>query len=702
VVLLKLWGQSQVSQQKLNPELLELLIVVELVKVKASLHFGVDYYPEHWPRERWARDADLMGELGFNTVRLAEFAWSKIEPKEGEYNFGWLDEVLDMLGKKGMKAIIGTPTAAPPPWIVKAHPDILEIDGYGKRKAEGTRKNYCANNPHYVEHSKIIVEKMVLHYKDNQNVLGWQIDNEFGVDLCYCENCVKAFRDWLRGKYQSLEELNRACGLIFWGQEYGSWDEIYPPRPLFGIQNPSLSLEWRRFSSDCWVEYQQVQVDIVRKHVPHQIITHNFMGLYKELDYFKLAETLDMVSFDYYPRWGPSIDYAASAMAHDVMRSLKKKPYWIMELQSGAVKTHMAPIPRPGEIRLWTIQSVARGADGTLYFRWRSCRFGAEEYWHGILDHDGVPRRRYLEVKKVSEELRKVAPYVEGTFIKPEIAITLTYDNLWALDLEVGYGDRNYYGIHSWEPTLDCYRALYAKNILVDFVNPVSDEVTDYKAIFVPSLMLMNQKIEENMRFYVKEGGILIATPRTGVKDSNNNIVDQSLPGVLSDVFGITIEEYTGLPGDGTVEIRSVDAQVGVQNIYKGRNWAEMLSPNEAKAAAYYQTGIYKEKPAVTINRFGDGAAMYVGSFPDREFYLTLTDWLMKKKMIESVLPPKEGFEATERSGSSDEIVFALNHNENAIKVPCNGRVFKDLVSGEEIKGFLKIEGRDAKILERC
>jgi len=669
---------------------------------KTSFRFGADYYPEHWPKERWTKDSELMGEAGFNTVRLAEFAWSKLEPRDGEYNFGWLDEAISILSRKGIKAIVGTPTAAPPPWIVKAHPDILQVDGHGRRSAEGTRKNYCANNPNYIENSKKIVEKMALHYKDNANVLGWQIDNEFGADLCYCENCVKAFREWLRRKYRSLEALNEACGLIFWGQEYGGWDEIFPPRPPFGMQSPSLCLEWHRFSSDSWIKYQQIQIDIVRKIAPHQIITHNLMGLYKELDYFQLTAPLDIVSFDYYPRWSANIDYAAQAMAHDIMRSLKKKPYWIMELQSGAVKTHVAPIPRPGEIRLWTIQSVARGADGIIYFRWRSCRFGTEEYWHGILDHDGVPRRRYSEVKKVSEELRKVAPHIDGTTVKPEVAFTLVYDNLWALDLEVGYGDKNYYGVHSWEPTLDCYRALYTRNVPADFVNPITEDMSGYRVVVAPSLMLLNQKIEQKLRSYVKGGGILVATPRTGAKDWNNNIVNEPLPGSLLDVFGMNIDEYTGLPEGETVEMRTVEAEIGAQTICKGRNWVEMLSPKEARVAAYYRTGLYREKPAATINDFGKGTAIYVGAFADKGFYLCLVDWLMKKKKIVSVLPSAEGLEATERSSGGSRIVFALNFSENAIQVSCNGLEFQDLVSGERIKELLKIQGRDAKILKRC
>ncbi|MEM1582010.1 MAG: beta-galactosidase [Candidatus Bathyarchaeia archaeon] len=663
------------------------------------LKFGVDYYPEHWPKERWPKDAELMAELDFNVVRLAEFSWSKIEPREGEYHYEWLNEAIEILSRRGIKAIIGTPTAAPPPWLIRKHPNVLRIDHNGVRSPAGTRRNYCPNNPNYIMHTKRIVEKMALHFKDNPNVIGWQIDNEFGIDPCYCDNCIEAFRDWLKEKYKSLENLNKSCGFIFWSQEYGDWDEIYPPRPPLDMQNPSLCLNWHRFMNDSWVKYQQIQVDVIRRIAPHHIITHNFMGLYKELDYFKLAKPLDIVSFDYYPRWGSSVDYARSAMAHDVMRSMKKKPYWIMELQSGAVKVHTAPIPLPGEIRLWTLQSIARGADGILYFRWRSCRFGAEEYWHGILDHDGIPRRRFSEVKRVSEDLRKIAPYIEGTNVKPEVAFALAYDNIWAWDLEVGYGGKNYYGLSSWDPVLDFYRILYSRNLPADFADPSEEDLFRYKVVFVPSLMLVTKLIEDRLRSYVKNGGVLIATPRTGAKDWNNVITELTLPGSLSDVFGMTIEEYTGLPDNGEISVETVEQIFGDKFSGKGRCWAEALLPKEAEVLAYYNTGIYDRKPAVTINKYGKGMAIYVGTFPDEKFYSALVDWLIKKAEIKPILSPVEGLEAVERVGSESKVTFALNHRESAIQIFLEEE-YQEILSGENLKGQVKINGLDVKILK--
>ncbi|MCX8183078.1 MAG: beta-galactosidase [Crenarchaeota archaeon] len=655
--------------------------------------FGVDYYPEHWPRERWATDAKMMAELGFNTARLAEFAWSRMEPVEGKFDFNWLDEAIETLSKHGIKVILGTPTAAPPPWLVKAHPDILQVDAYGRRKPEGTRKNCCAVNPNYIEHTKRIVEAMVLHYKDNPSVIGWQIDNEFDLNLCYCENSIRFFRNWLKEKYGSVNRLNSECGLVFWSQEYGSWDEVFPPRPPFDMQNPALCLEWHRFSSEAWVNYQRLQVEIIRRHAPHHMVTHNFMGLYKELDYFKLARDLDFVSFDYYPKWTSKIDYAASAMAHDVMRSLKKKPYWIMELQSGAVKTSLAPIPKPGEIRLWAVQSVARGADGVLYFRWRSCRFGTEEYWHGILDHDSVPRRRFFEVKKVSRELFRIAPYFENTFFEASTGIILVYDNLWAWDLEVGYGGENYYGMSAWEPVLDIYRALYRRNILVDFVDPFSDDLNKYHVLFAPSLMLLNNSLEDALRSYVEKGGVLVSTPRTGAKDWNNNIVDKPLPGRVADLFGVTVEEYTGLPGG-----ESCDAVLLARKVFfKARNWMEKLAAGDSEVFAEYSSGIYMGEPAATIKHFGKGIAIYVGTFASAEFYDGLVDWLIGRGVAEEVLPSASGVEATRRKGDGKEIIFLLNHRDGAVELNLSGRVFRDLVSGDRLSGSVRPAGLDFK-----
>ena len=294
----------------------------------------------------------------------------------------------------------------------------------------------------------------------------------------------------------------------------------------------------------------------------------------------------------------------------------------------------------------------------------------------------------------------KIAPHIEKTNVKPEIAFTLSYDNLWAFDLEVGYGGKNYYGLDSWDPSLDFYRVLYSKNLPVDFVDPSKEDLSKYKVVFVPSLMLIDEAAEKNLRSYVKKGGILIATTRTGAKDWNNVIVDAALPGVLSDLFGITVEEYTGLPDDEKVGIETNETMLSRKVAGRGRCWAEMLLPKEdAKIVAYYNMGIYVGKPAATINNYGEGLAIYIGSFPDEILYSAILDWLMERLKIEPVLPSTEGLEAVERTGSNGRVIFALNHSERMIQVPLK-REYYEILSGEKVDGLLKIEGLDAKVLK--
>ena len=362
------------------------------------MYFGVDYYPEHWPEERWEKDAGMMKEANINVVRLAEFAWAKIEPDEGVYDFSWLDRAIAVLALAGIKTVLGIPTAAAPKWLMDKHPDMYPVDMHGLVKGFGTRRHYCANHSMYREYTRKITAKMVEHYKDNPNIVAWQTDNEFG-DNCYCDNCRDTFRTWLKKKHGTVEILNNEWGTVFWSQTYRSFDEV--PVPGYSSSdgfsqtasgsalstpynhNPGLLLDYRRFCSDSYVAYQDIQIGEIRKR-SRLPITHNYMGHYNELDYFKLGENLDFISWDNYPNnmWGRS-DYKTTAMAHDLMRGIKNSNFWVMEQQSGPCGWHsMGDTPEPGQIRLWTYQAIAHGADAIVYFRWRACTFGIEQYWY--------------------------------------------------------------------------------------------------------------------------------------------------------------------------------------------------------------------------------------------------------------------------------------------------------------------------------
>lgn len=379
-----------------------------------NILFGADYYPEHWDEERLELDARLMHDMGIDVVRMAEFAWSKLEPENGVFRFDWLDNAINILAKYNIRVVLGTPSAAPPAWIVDEIPDVLPVDSDGRVRGFGGRHHVCQSNESYREYVKRIVTEMAHHYRNNPAVTGWQIDNELGNshnDLCHCKSCRRRFQKWLESKYKTIDRLNREWGTAFWSQSYNNFEQISTPMITPNSHNPSLLLDWKRFHSDLITEFMQFQVDILREICPNHFITHNLMGFFNLVDYFKLSQNLDFVSHDQYPMGyfdnpQPMKEPSVLAADLDLMRSLKKKTFWIMEQQAGPTGWEiLGRTPRPGQLALWTAQSIAHGADTVVFFRWRTCAFGTEEYWHGILPHSGNPGRRYYELQKFIKEI---------------------------------------------------------------------------------------------------------------------------------------------------------------------------------------------------------------------------------------------------------------------------------------------------------
>ena len=646
------------------------------------MYYGVDYYPEHWPEERWEIDASLMESAGINVARLAEFAWVKLEPKEGQYDFSWLDKAIEILGRHNIKTVLGTPTASPPMWLVRKYPQILPRDRDGHVMGPGGRRHYCYNSPEYRELTRKIVSAMAEHYKDNPNVIGWQIDNELGChesNRCYCDNCLIKFREWVKRKYGTLENLNRSWGTIFWSQTYTDWDEIIIPRRTVGAHNPSLLLDFLRFISDSTIEYQNLQVEILRKICPDKFITHNLMGLFGGLDYYKLAESLDFVSWDNYPRFRGNPDPARIALSHDVMRGVNRgRPFWVMEEQSGSAGWEIfGPHPLPGEIRLWSYQGIAHGADAIVYFRWRTCRYGTEQYWHGILDHDGVPRRRYEEVKRMGEELKGITE-LEGSFYKAETAIIYSYDIRWAIEIQPNNPAFDY-----MEQIQKYYTGLFNQHVPVDIVHPLSD-LSKYKLVVAPSLYLMTPEIRENLENYVRNGGTLVVTLRSGVKDWNNVVTDKTLPGELSDLLGIEIEEYYSMPQEEKYHIKGIGPER-----FTCKAICEFVNPKSAEVIALYEDGPFAGKPAVTLNRFGSGEAIYVGADVDLGYVESLLFWLITRSKIEIIAMGSRDVEVTVReSNIGTKFIFLLNHSDRSetIKLSFPGYIEEITLEPKEVR----------------
>ena len=398
-----------------------------------DIKFGCDYYPEHWDKNRYEIDAKLMQDMGINVVRMVEFSWSKLEPKRGTFKFDWLDEIINILAKYNIHVVLGTPSATPPAWIVEEIPDLLPIDSEGRVRGFGGRHHNCQSNETYRTYVKRIVTKMAEHYKDNPNVIGWQTDNEFGnshTDLCHCNSCRESFQKWLELKYKTIEKLNVEWGTNFWSQVYDKFEQIPTPMITPNSHNPSLLLDWKKFHSDLINDFQQLQIDILRGVCPDQFITHNLMGFSDLINYFDLAENLDFISHDQYPMGffdvpQPMKEPFRLAGALDLMRGIKHQTYWIMEQQSGPTGWEiLGRTPRPGQLVLWAAQSIAHGADVIVFFRWRTCSYGTEEYWHGILPHIGIPGRRYNELKTFIEEIVPHMESFKGALPESDVAIS--------------------------------------------------------------------------------------------------------------------------------------------------------------------------------------------------------------------------------------------------------------------------------------
>jgi beta-galactosidase len=639
-----------------------------------------------------------MQEAGINTVRLAEFAWSYLEPCPDHFDFGWLDQALDILYSHGIQAVLGTPTASPPPWVMAMYPDAYRVLESGVRQTYGNRREYCPTHPGYRERGRIVTGAMAEHYASHPAIIGWQIDNEFG-DRCYCPICRAAFQAWLQEKYGSLDTVNAAWGTIFWSHVYTDWSQIPVPVDTGGVPNPGLDLDYRRFMSDAYVRFQQEQVDILRQICPKHFITHNFMGFgYDRINYFDLARTLDFVAWDNYPRtqWhiAMKVSPAPIALGHDTMRGLKGKNFWVMEEESGSGGWQLVGMtPRPGEIRLWTYQAIAHGADAIVYFRWRTARFGTEQYWHGILDHDARPRRRYREVKRIGAELKQVGDQLLGAESQAQVAMVLSYDTRFAFQGQPNHADFSFPALFA-----GYYTALHRRNVGVDIVPPTAD-LSRYRLVLVPAMYVLDQEAAANLRRYVENGGLLLTTARSGVKDETNTVVNMPLPGLLAEVCGVEVDEYDTLPADVNVPLAlELPGDAPDTPAVHAQLWCDVLAPTTAQTVARYRGEYYAGRAAVTLNRFGRGQAVYVGTVGDAALHDALVDWLVETAGVTPALTTLDGVEAVERWKDGYRLLFLLNHADQPRDVTLP-QPMTDLLTGQAVKGQVTLEPKAVMIL---
>lgn len=661
------------------------------------LYYGCDYYPEHWPESRWEEDARLMEGAGFNVARIGEFAWAKMEPAEGQHDWEWLDRVIAILADHDIKIVLGTPTAAPPPWLIKAHPEVLPRDEHRRVRHAGSRRHYCPNSPAYRDYTRKIVTAMARRYGRDERVIGWQIDNEFGchdTGRCYCNACAERFRAWLQERYSTLDALNRTWGSVFWSAVYSDWNEIPLPWAAPAEHNPSHVLDFYRFSSDSLRHYQQLQIDVLRKHAPGQFITHNFMLFSsREVDGYDLAAPLDFVSWDNYHF--PGATPAIVAATHDLRWGMKRHNYWIMEQQVSNVNwAPYNPTLRPGEVGLKVWQSVAHGADGIVYFRWRAARLGAELYHSGLLDHRGWTTRGYAEASEIGQALPRLAPLLQGSVPHAEVALLHDYASRWSLDLQPH--NRDLADDEAFRRAMmGPYEALWLRNVPVHILPLRSDaDFLGYKVVIAPALNLLSRSDAERLAAYVQSGGALIATARTGFKDEHGQVPGPP-PGHLADLMGVTVEEFDSLPPDQVNGVRFVEGPTGSVS---ASLWFEVLAPTVARPLAIYEDDYYAGRAAATVRELGQGQAIYVGVLAAADFYGLLLDWLLPLSDVTGTLDTPDGVEAVARVGPAGSVLFLLNHT-SAVATIVLPRGYRDTLTEEPMEGRVVLEPRDVRVV---
>lgn len=660
------------------------------------MRFGVDYYPEHWSKARWKKDAKMMEEAGFNTVRVAEFAWSKMEKTEGRFDFTWLNEAIETLAEHNLDVVLGTPTAAPPPWLTDEHPEVLAVNEDKKVMEPGHRRHYCVNSDIYREYTRTIVTKMAEEFGEDERVIGWQTDNELGHPVCYCDDCRQGFHNWLREKYENLEELNRRWGTGFWSHEYTEWSQIPLPNdnPRKG-PNPSLHLDYKRFFSQSTVEYNKIQVDTLRNETEGQWVCHNFMPHFPNFDHFDMADDLDLATWDHYPTEIRE-SYSEVSAGHDLTYGFKDKPFWVMEQQcSYLTRDELTPAPRPGETRMWTYQSIAHGANGIIYFRWRPCRFGDEQFHGGVLRHDGSRNSpRYQEIKEIGKELERIKDEIAGTTVEASVGIYYSFEQNWSMDTY-----RYHSPIDYKKELMKYYDSLFKKGVNTKFVSRKSD-LDQLDLLLVPVLPMVDEDLETKLESYVQDGGTLVGTFRTGIKNFDNVVTARTFPGRLAELFGIEVREFTPVADPPEVSLR-FPAEGGKE--YEVRDWVDCIDPVEAKTMARYTEGWPGDKgySGITKNKYGKGAAYYVGFSAEESFYDDLISSLLERTGITPTVKSGENVEIRKRQGDDGEkeLLFAINHSSMPGSVDLSDE-YVDLITGEFKKGTTELEPFGVMVLQ--
>lgn len=656
-----------------------------------QIFFGADYNPEQWPESIWPEDMRLMKEAGVNLATIGVFSWSRLQTAPGEFHFDWLDRLMDLLERNGIRADLATATASPPHWLVRLHPEILPTLADGTILHPGSRQHYNPSSAAYRAACAELVEALAARYKDHPALAMWHINNEYAchVPADHGTETAAAFREWLRRRHGSLDALNDAWGTSFWSQHYQDWEEVLPPRATPTFPNPGQLLDFERFSSDALLECLRVEAAILRRTTPDIPITTNFMEWFKPLDYARWALELDFTSIDIYPE--PEGSCLPNAMTADMTRSFGRgKPWMVMEQAPTHVQWRVRNASkRAGLMRLWSWQSVARGADGICFFQWRQSRAGAEKFHSAMVGHgDPATHRCFQEAKSLGNELGR-ATEIAGSRVAAPCAIYFDQENWWALE---GPGkpanDLRYH-----LPVTAFYEALFHANLAVDFVFEDSS-LDSHQLLFVPALYMVKPGVAEKISAWVEAGGTAVFSCFSGIVDQHDRVHLGGYPGPLRRLLGLEVAEWV-IPASAAeshpVETTDAGRTAGLSDSHTCGFWTEVVRTEGAEPMALLRGGWHAGSPVVTRHRFGKGAAWYLASCFQREFHQDLVRAVARETGTRPPLDAPKGVEAAIRHSNGTSYLFLLNHNSHDAEIVSPALRGTELISGQPVEQHLEL-----------
>ncbi|SME89160.1 beta-galactosidase [Paenibacillus barengoltzii] len=666
-----------------------------------KIWYGGDYNPEQWGPDVWKEDERMFNLAGIDVATVNVFSWALIQPSEETYDFAQLDETIDRLYKSGVYVCLATSTGAHPAWMARKYPDVLRVDVQGRKRRFGGRHNSCPNSPTYRKYAARLAGKLAERYKDHPGLLIWHVSNEYG-GYCYCDNCAAAFRVWLRERYKTLDELNRVWNTRFWGHTFYDWEEIVVPNELseeWGGNRTNfqgISLDYRRFQSDSLLECYKLEYDEIKKHTPNVPVTTNLMGFYPELDYFKWAKSMDIVSWDNYPSLDTPVSF--TAMAHDLMRGLKSgAPFMLMEQTPS--QQNWQPynsLKRPGVMRLWSYQAVARGADTVMFFQLRRSIGACEKYHGAVIEHVGHEHTRvFREVAELGRELDQLGDTLLDARTEAKIGIVYDWENRWAIELSSGPSVAlNYVNeVHKY------YDTLFQMHVESDMVS-VEEDFSKYEILIAPVMYMVKPGFAKKVEEFVAGGGTFVTTFFSGIVNENDLVTLGGYPGELRSVLGIWAEEIDALLPGHTNQIVMKEAWGALSGQYECGLLCDLIHAEGAEVLAEYGSDFYQGMPVVTVNSFGKGRAYYVASSPDAAFLQGFLKNLCEEKGIQPLLDAPEGVEVARRVKDGKAFLFLLNHNEGPAEVEIGSEAYKDLLAQTEVSGTVQVPGRGVVILE--